>query len=127
MLNSSINSDAHAVRLRRWRVMEILTQEGTRSRHLLGHDVTNDEDRISSAIVDFKMESMTATTGSGVRYRLGGVPGQSRRMQAMWDEWCGAHGVVSQRDVTNDYMDPDDMSTRQFVALRFTGPADGPK
>ena len=127
MLNGSIKNGAPEVTLRRWRVFEILTRDGLCTRHLLGHDVTNDEDRISSAIADFKLESMTATTSSGVRYRLGGVPGQSRRMQSLWDEWCGAYGVVSQRDVTNDYMDPDDMSTRQFVALNVSALAPRPK
>jgi hypothetical protein len=120
MLNGSIKSGAPAVTLRRWRVIEVLTRDGTRSRHLLGHDVTNDEDRISSAVAEFKMESMTATTNSGVRYRLAGVPGQSRRMHSMWEEWCRSYGVVSQHDVTNDYMDPEDVSTRQFAALNIS-------
>ena len=120
MSNSPDKSNAPAVTLRRWRVIEIVTRSGARSRHLLGHDITNDEDRVSSAIADFRLETMTATTSSGVRYRLGGVPGNSRRMQAMWDDWVRANGVISQHDVTNDYMDPDDVSTRQFAALHLT-------
>ncbi len=119
-VNGSINNGAPAVTLRRWRVVEVLTRDGVRTRHLLGHDVTNDEDRVSSPVIGFKLEIMTATTSSGARYRLAGVPAQSRRLQGMWEEWCRAYGVIDQRDVTNDYMDPDDLSTRQFVALNVS-------
>lgn len=109
-----------AVTLRRWRVMEVVTQGGMRTRHLLGHDIDSDEGRVSSPIVDFKLDAMMATTSSGGRYRLAGVPGQSRKVQSIWDDWCRANGVYAQYDVTNDYMDPDDMSTRQFVALNVS-------
>ncbi|HKB60561.1 MAG TPA: hypothetical protein VKC56_11010 [Gallionellaceae bacterium] len=117
MASETTGNDAPVVVLRRWRVMEVVAQNGLRSRHLLGHDVTHDEDRVSSPIADFKMESMTATTRSGARYRLAGVPGQSRKVLAAWDDWCLTYGVASQRDVTAEYMDPDDVSTRQFAAL----------
>ncbi len=120
MANVGIGSGAPGITLRRWRVVEVVTEAGTRSRHLLGPDVTNDEDRVSSPVVDFKLDSMTATTSSGARYRLAGVPGHSRKVQVIWEDWCRTHGVVSQHDVTNDYMDPDDMSTRQFVALNVS-------
>lgn len=116
MLTNSANS-LPAVTLRRWQVTEVVAQNGARTRHVWGHDLENDEGRVSSAIVDFKMESMTATTASGTRYRLLGLPGASRKGRPVWDDWCRVHGVVSQRDVTNDYMDADDVSTRQFVAL----------
>jgi len=117
MLNSGIKSGGTAVMLRRWRVVEVVTVSGARSRHVWGHDAEHDEGRVSSAIVDFKMESMTATTTSGARFKLLGLPGHSRKGETVWEQWCSAQGVVSQRDVTNDYMDPDDVSTRQFVAL----------
>ncbi len=117
MANGTTGNDAPDVILRRWRVMEVVARNGLHSRHLLGHDVTHDEDRVSSPLAGFNMESMTATTRSGARYRLAGVPGQSRKVQAVWDDWCRTCGVVSQHDVTNEYMDPDDVSTRQFVAL----------
>ncbi len=98
----------------------VVTQGGARSRHVWGHDVEHDEGRVSSAIVDFKMETMTITTASGSRYRLAGLPGQSKKAQPVWEEWCNANGVVAPRDITNDYMDPADVSTRQFKALNIT-------
>ncbi len=120
MLNKPSPGGIPPVTLRRWQVIEVTTQGGARSRHLLGHDVANDEGRVSSAVVDFKLDSMIATTASGGRYRLAGLPGHSRRVQPLWEQWCRDGGVVTQRDVTNDYMDPDDVSTRQFVALNFS-------
>jgi hypothetical protein len=119
MGNHSFGS-ASAVTLRRWQVMEVVTRHGLRTRHLLGHDTASDEGRVSSPVVDFKLETMTATTSSGARYRLAGVPAHSRKVQSMWHDWCKANAVSAQYDVTNDYMDPDDMSTRQFVALNVS-------
>ena len=98
----------------------VTTRSGARSRHVWGHDVAHDEGRVSSAIVDFKMETMTLTTASGAHYRLAGLPGVSRKAQPVWKEWCKTNDVVAERDVTNDYMDPDDVSTRQFVALNVS-------
>lgn len=116
MSTNSMNN-APAVTMRRWRVSEVVAQNGARTRHVWGHDVESDDGRVSGAIIDFKMEHMIATTASGTRYRLLGLPGVSRKGLPVWEQWCSAHGVVSHRDVTNDYMDADDVSTRQFVAL----------
>lgn len=80
-----------------------LTRGGARTRYVYGHDMTTDEGRVSSAIIDFKMESMTVTTASGSRYRLTGLPGHSKKAQALWDEWCRTH-LAAQRDVSNDYI-----------------------
>lgn len=120
MQNSSTGDNAPAVVLRRWRVMEVVGRGGLRTRHLVGHDITHDEDRVSSPIARFDMETMTASTASGARYRLAGVPRQSRKAQAVWDDWCVTSRVTAQRDVTTEYMDPDDVSTRQFVAISMT-------
>lgn len=105
------------VTLRRWRVVEVLRKDGGRTRHLWGHDVARDDGCASGSITDFSMETMTATTSSGTRYRLAGLPGYSRKGGAAWKDWCSVNEVVSERDVTNQYMDVDDVSTRQFVAL----------
>lgn len=123
MPDGNNGNDGPEVLLRRWRVMEIVAKGGLRTRHLLGHDVTNDENRVSSPISRFDMETMTATTRSGARYRLAGVPGHSRSVQTVWDDWCQSYGVLSQGDVTNHYMNPDDVSTRQFVALSHPEPS----
>jgi hypothetical protein len=108
-------------------VVEVTTQSGARTRHVSGHDTAIDEGRASGAIVAFDLQTMTATTASGVCFRLVGLPGNSRKAQEVWEQWCSEQGVVSERDVTNDYMDPDDVSTRQFVALKDSALASKPK
>jgi hypothetical protein len=120
MLNDNTGSGAPTITLRRWKVVMVGLRSGTRSRHAWGHDAASDEGRVSDAIVDFKQETMTVTTSSGAHYRLAGLPGHSKKAQPVWEEWCQEHGVLVERDVTNDYMDPDDVSTRQFVALNVS-------
>lgn len=127
MPSIKVGKNAPAVTLRRWQVVEVVTRDQTRTRHLLGHDVENDDGRVSSPIANFEAELMTATTSSGARYRLAGLPGHSRKVQSMWDDWCRENGVIAQYDVTNDYMDPDDVSTRQFTALNISAFAGKPK
>ncbi len=117
MLNGNTGNGAPAVTLRRWTVVEVVTRNGARTRHVWGHDAAIDDGRVSSAIVNFRLDTMTLTTTTGTQYRLTGLPGRSRKGQPVWEAWCSANGVVAERDVTNDYMDPDDVSTRQFVAL----------
>lgn len=117
MSNGNRGSGAQAVTLRRWKVVEVFTRSGARSRHAWGHDIATDEGRVSSAIAEFKLETMTVTTTTGTHYRLAGLPGLSRKGQPVWEQWCRENEVISELDVTNEYMDPDDVSTRQFVAL----------
>jgi hypothetical protein len=120
MPNDKTGNAAQPVTLRRWKVVMVGLRSGTRSRHVWGHDAANDEGRVSDAIVDFKQETMTVTTASGAQFRLAGLPGHSKKGQPVWEAWSEEHGVLVERDVTNDYMDPDDVSTRQFVALNVS-------
>lgn len=98
--------------LRRWRVMEVVTQNGTSSRHVYGHDITNDTDRASTSIEEFNREAMTVTTHSGSIYKLLGVPGRSRGGAKVWKEWCDKHNVVSENDVTDEYFSVDKLFTQ---------------
>ncbi len=115
------------ITLRRWRVVAVVTRRGARTRHVWGHDVASDEGRVSGPIANFVLETMTITTTSGARYRLAGLPGHSRKGQPVWEEWCSANEVIGEKDVTNDYMDPDDVSTRQFVAMNDSAFSGKPK
>jgi hypothetical protein len=117
MFKNDIGSGAQVVTLRRWRVEEVLPRNAPRSRHVWGHDALLDDGCVSAPIVEFNQSTMTVTTASGKQYRLAGLPGHSRKAQPVWDQWCKDHDVIYQRDVTNEYMDPEDVSTRQFVAL----------
>jgi len=120
MPNSEVAGGGQPVTLRRWRVVEVVTRHGGRTRHVWGHDVVLDEGRVSSPVVNFTLATMTVVTSSGSRYRLGGLPAHSRKGQPVWEEWCRVNEVISERDVTNEYMDPDDVSTRQFMALNVS-------
>lgn len=93
--------------IRRWRVMEVESKTGARSRHIWGHDVANDAGRASSGIKEFNLEAMTATTYSGRVYKLIGAPGKARSGEKAWQGWCQANGVVSVVDVTAEYFDAD--------------------
>lgn len=95
--------------LRRWRVMEVVSKNGTRSRHIWGHDVANDAGRASSGIKKFDLEAMTATTHSGRVYKLVGAPGKARSGEKAWQGWCQVNGVISAVDVTEEYFDGDQM------------------
>lgn len=93
--------------LRRWRVVEVVAQNGARSRHVIGHDITNDAGRASTAIKDFDWETMTVTTQSGRTYKLVGAPGNARSGEYAWQNWCRINGVTSEVDVTNQYFSID--------------------
>ena len=98
--------------LRRWRVIEILTQNGMPSRHVYGHDIVNDTARASTSIKEFDRETMTVTTHSGRLYKLLGAPGHSRAGAIVWKEWCSKHNVVSETDVTDEYFSVDKLFSK---------------
>ena len=98
--------------LRRWRVMDVVSKDGTRSRHIWGHDVANDTGRASSGIKEFDIEAMTVTTHSGRVYTLVGAPGKARSGERAWQDWCSVNGVVSAVDVTAEYFDPNHLFAR---------------
>lgn len=102
--------------LRRWRVMEVVSRNGTHSRHVWGHDVANDAGRASSGIKEFDIEAMTATTHSGRVYKLIGAPGQARSGEKAWQSWCSVNGVVSAVDVTSEYFDVDHLFAKHGQA-----------
>jgi hypothetical protein len=114
---SNVPRDSQNISLRRWRVMEIRTQNGNYSRHVLGHDVTNSQGRASSPIVNFNLDTMTATTRSGKSYRLVGLPGNSRLGNSAWKKWCSENGVVAESDVTKEYLNIDQISTVGFEKI----------
>ena len=113
----AVPSDSKQVSLRRWRVMEIEARDGTRSRHVWGHDVTNGIGRASSAIVKFDPDNMVVSTRSGKDYRLVGLPGNSRLGLSAWHNWTTKNRVVSEVDVTKEYLNIDQLSTVTFEKI----------
>ena len=92
--------------------MEVVSRNGTRSRHVYGHDVANGTGRASSAIKEFDRETMTATTRSGRSYQLVGAPGNARIGEYAWQNWCSKNEVVSEVDVTDEYFSIDKLFTK---------------
>ncbi len=109
---NKIPDDFKNPELRRWRVMEVVSKNGTRSRHIWGHDVANDAGRASSGIKEFDLEAMTATTHSGRVYKLVGAPGKARSGEKAWQGWCKVNGVASAVDVTEEYFDSEQLFTK---------------
>lgn len=112
-----VMSDSQEITLRRWRVIEVEAQDGIRSRHVWGHDVKNGLGRASSPIMEFNLDAMTAITRSGRSYRLVGLPGNSRLGKNAWSNWCSDNGVVSELDVTNEYLNIDQLSTVELAKI----------
>lgn len=103
--------ESREISLRRWRVMEIVAPDGTRSRHVWGHDVKNGRGRASSPIREFKQDAMIAVSRSGTSYKLVGLPGNSRLGKGAWSRWRDDNPVVSEVDVTHEYLNIDKLST----------------
>ena len=103
--------DIQEISLRRWRVIEVEMQNGSRSRHVWGHDVKNSRGRASSPIMEFKLDSKTAISRSGSKYKLVGLPGNSRLGKGAWIRWCSENSVVAEVDVTDEYLNIDKLST----------------
>lgn len=112
--------ESREITLRRWRVIEIKAPDGTRSRHVWGHDVKNDRGRASSPIMEFNLEAMIAVSRSGSNYRLLGLPGNSRLGKEAWSRWCRHNNIVSEVDVTNEYMNIDQLSTAKLAKFNST-------
>ncbi len=117
---SKVPDESKAISLRRWRVMEIEVQDGTRSRHILGHDVKQGLGRASSPITDFNLDTMTATTRSGSSYKLVGLPGNSRLGKNAWSNWCRDNIIISELDVTKEYFNINQVSTIGFKRITNT-------
>lgn len=104
MSKAAVPQTSAPVQLNQWRVVEIVTRNDMRSRHMWGHDIANNQGRASTAIIAFDRSSMTATTASGRHYVLVGPSGASPLGKAAWEKWCIDHGVVSETDVTGEYL-----------------------
>jgi hypothetical protein len=113
----NISNDSQKVSLRRWRVMEIEALDGIRSRHVWGHDITNNLGRASSPIASFDKDSMTATTRSGMEYILVGLPGNSKLGRSAWRKWCRENGIRTEADVTDEYLNVNQISTVGFEKI----------
>lgn len=121
MPNNQDLIDHQEITLRRWRVTEVELPDGTRSRHVWGHDAKNGLGRASSPIIEFNHETMTVTTRSGNNYMLIGLPGNSRLGKDAWRRWCSENKFVSETDVTDQYLNINHLSTVELAKITSGG------
>jgi len=117
-MDIKVNNAPRKITLRRWRVMEIELKDGTCTRHVWGHDVEKNTGRASSDIVMFDRDDMIATTESGNSYTLMGLPGKSSLGRSAWNDWYHKSGAVKERDVTDEYLNVNKLSTGTFEKLQ---------
>ena len=88
-----------------WRVVEVegRFQKG-KTRHFVGHNATENEGHVSSAIDAFDVETAIGTTRSGRRYHLSGKPGDNEDAACVWRAWKLRNGITAERDVTAEYV-----------------------
>jgi len=105
--------------LHRWRVMEAVSSDGSRTRHACGQDPTGKLGSATSAIQAFDPVAMTVRTLSGKTYALVDQPGESRLGEAAWQKWCKDNGIFAEVDVTGEYLNtaPKPESTITFKRL----------
>ena len=100
-----------------WRVMEAVSAEGGRSRHVCGQDPSGKLGSSTSAIQEFDPIAMTVKTRSGKTYALVGEPGESRLGEAAWQKWCKDNSIFAEVDVTSDYQNTIPETTITFKRL----------
>ena len=90
--------------LHRWRVMEAVSPGDIRTRHVCAENPVGSLGLSTSAIQEFDPVAMTVKTLSGKTYTLVGPPEESRLGTGAWRKWCTSNGVISELDVTSDYL-----------------------
>ena len=101
--NATSVEEIPVVCLSRWSVREVQPRA---TRHLVGHNLTEREGRVSSSITDYDAERRRVTTESGRAYELVGRPGMDSNAECLWRIWLrcvGSEEASSWRDVTNEY------------------------
>lgn len=82
----------------RWGLYQVQDSTGKRTRHLVGR--ADDEGRVCSAIVQFDLERLTATTQSGRVYELRGLPGTDSDASYVFSGWLRRSGYGRVRHLT---------------------------
>ena len=90
--------------LHRWRVMEAVSAGGIRTRHACGQNPAASYGISTSAIQEFDPAAMTVKTRSGKIYALVGFPDNSPLAEGAWHKWCNDKGIVTELDVTKEYV-----------------------
>lgn len=87
-----------------WSIKEIkFGSETERTRHIVGYIPSQDEGRVSSAIMLFERDTMTVRTQSNRLYHLIGPPGEHPDADYVWDHWKQFNEAIDEIDVTHCY------------------------
>lgn len=93
------------VELTNWSICEVSSALWSeRTRHFIGHSLTEGPGRVSSAIQHFDQDYMVGITRSGRSYKLSGNPGRDSDAQYVFGIWCARNQISEITDVTNEYL-----------------------
>ena len=81
----------------RWRLYQVKAH-GVRSRHLVG--LADGEGRVCSAIAQWDLKNLCATTASGRVYLLVGPPGWNADADYVFAGWRSVNGCVQVKDMS---------------------------
>lgn len=81
-----------------WKLVQIKSTDGQRSRHLVGR--ASFEGRVCSAIVSIDLVAMRVATMSGRIYELDGPPGRDSDADWVFAGWLRRMSVPTFRDMT---------------------------
>lgn len=120
MLSDTIPPDSARL-LHNWRVMEAVSPEGQRTRHICGQNLARNAGVSTSPIVEFDRQAMAVKTRSGRVYTLMGAPGMCHLGEAAWNKWCNDNKIVERREVTDEYTSVPPEPTITFRRLGIQG------
>ena len=81
-----------------WRLVQVGCVRSKRTRHLIGR--ADGEGRVTSAIVNFNLHTLQATTKSGRLYVLEGPAGRDLDADYVFDLWLRGQGITCSTDIT---------------------------
>lgn len=84
--------------IERWTLVQVRHPDGSVQRHLLGR--SDNEGRVTTALVELDLLGMQATTVSGRVYRLVGPPAEDADAQWIYRGWLAMGQRVQQKDLS---------------------------
>lgn len=93
------------INLNSWRVFEVSGDSSPKiTRHFVGYNSTEQEGRVSSAVVTFDAAEARGVTASGRVYQLCGANGFNPDADYVWQHWKNVNHVTQETDVTNEIL-----------------------
>jgi hypothetical protein len=93
-------SEISSINLGDWRVIEVDGKEN----HLVGKNLDGWGGRVSTAVLNFDVNTRQATTKSGRIYSLIGTPGYDDDASYVLDHWLRINKVEAWNDITLEFL-----------------------